>query len=315
MNSLFMAALLARYYGRSLQIQGPWVYGEYHKIFDTSSLANCPNVSMDPRFNDPKFRMHTILMSWDVLFYIPTPEMAHGATKRTYIDQFKCNESMYIPSDITFAMFRETARYIYRPTREMAAMINNVIQDIKNFPYSDPYFAIHIRRGDKIEEASLKTTLLYVEALESKINSLGNLNTSNINVFVASDAIEKVIQEIASIRPTWHLYRTLRPEHNNTYSEHNQTEFRKRSKEERFQETIYLMADLEILRSSSALVCTLSSNICTLLQLIRTQSPHTLASLDEQYYSYLPWPELRKVPLKHTLSVVQADCNTRPRLE
>eukprot|EP01133_Synstelium_polycarpum_P017730 gene17730-21140_t len=284
-NMFFMAALLARYNGRTLLINGKeWNYGDYNRLFKTDHLPSCPNITIDElyRGNDME---------------IPPLTIRHAERIRGdwigYIRWLKTVKENTLP----FGVFRHTVQNLYRPSNEVRTIISWYIGNITNFNGQQDYYAVHIRRGDKTSEAQLYGVGDYLSLLESTIakteNRIVKWDTPGISLFVASDEIDTVYAEAVSLRPKWQVFRASEFVHQ---SGHVQGEFNVKSAEDRFQETAYLMTEIEILTNAKATICTFSSNLCTVIQLLRTQPANTLASLDDQlYYDLRPhWRELNK---------------------
>eukprot|EP01133_Synstelium_polycarpum_P017732 gene17732-21143_t len=248
LNYFYLAALLARYSGRTLLINGTrWNYGDYQRVFETDHLPRCPDVIVEERYDGENF-------------VIPPSTVKHAAlTKGEWegkIHWFKVIQQNTLP----FGVFRHTAQVLYRPSKE-------------------EYYAVHIRRGDKTIEAQLFNVSDYLSLLESTIKKIEGRTvtreTEGVNLYLASDDLDTVYAEVVALRPAWHIfwipgYKDLH------HSGHVQADFNGKSKEERFQETAYLMTEIEVLTNSKIIICTLSSNICTLLQLLRTQPANTL---------------------------------------
>eukprot|EP01133_Synstelium_polycarpum_P012851 gene12851-15092_t len=202
-----------------------------------------------------------------------------------------------IPAKEEKHVLRNTAQDLYRPSKEVRQIIQSYIGNITNFQSDQDYYAIHVRRGDKIKEARFYNVTDYLSLLETTIKKIEGhtvtKDTTGVNLFVASDDIDTVFPEVQALRPNWHIFRI--PE-NSPHAGQNATIFMTKSIEERFQETAYLMTEIEVLINSKILICTLSSNICTLLQLLRTQPANTLDSLATEQYEDLrtQWKEINK---------------------
>ncbi len=171
------------------------------------------------------------------------------------------------------------------------------------------FYALHVRRGDKLLETAYHPPLKrYVETLEKMIRAAKRRELSQSGrkpafekplVFVASDHVTSIIDELRRTRPAWTFLVRKSALHSNSNSHSNsssssnstghvQKEFNALSESERTQKSIELIQDLEFLRRARFLVCTYSSHICFLSQMLRDQDPKSIQSLDSIFEEL--WP-------------------------
>ena len=168
----------------------------------------------------------------------------------------------------------------------MKEIFGNYIE--ANFSRSNilPYFAFHVRRGDKKGEQSLIPIWKYVSALEELMkNNSAELGSSEVLrglserpvVYLASDDMQNVHKELKTFRPAW----DIRYRNGSIHSHgHSQSDFNMLSGSLRENRAIDILIELEILKRAKFVVCTFSSNVCSLVQILRTADPKTMQSVD-----------------------------------
>ena len=138
------------------------------------------------------------------------------------------------------------------------------------------FISIHIRRGDKnLNEARLIPVIGYIRKIEQ---ILGNQTQT---VFISSD-VPQVIEECRQIRPQWTFFdRELNTTHEKNISfGHRQGEFNRLPMNVKFQQTVLLLCQLQFFIDADYVFCTMSSNICRLIQILRHAPIKTTISLD-----------------------------------
>ena len=170
---------------------------------------------------------------------------------------------------------RRAARYLWqRMTAETSAFVKQCrIRNLSN------YTAVHVRRGDKlIKEAREVPLLQYIQKIERTLPG-----KEFRQVFVASDD-SAVPEEFSQLRPTWAFFginHTI--SYASNYTGHAQSTFNRLPLDERMNQTRLLICEIQMLVDADYVFCTMSSNICRLVQILRHQSPSTAISLD------VPW--------------------------
>jgi hypothetical protein len=171
---------------------------------------------------------------------------------------------------------RQAARYLWRRmTAETSAFVEQCrIRNLSN------YIAVHVRRGDKlIKEAREVPLVQYIQKIEQ------TLITDNAfrPVFVASDD-SAVPEEFSQLRPMWAFFSINHTiSYASNYTGHVQSEFNRLPLDEKMNLTRLLICEIQMLVDADYVFCTMSSNICRLVQILRHQNPSTAISLD------VPW--------------------------
>ena len=172
---------------------------------------------------------------------------------------------------------RPVAHYFWRLiTAETSAFIEQCrIKNLSN------YIAIHVRRGDKsLTEAHNIPLTDYIQKIQQTIP--GNRMRP---VFVASDD-PAVLVEFPQLKPMWTF---VSINNTNSYASnftgHVQWRFNNLpAAEKRFQTRLFL-CQLQMLVDADYVFCTMSSNICRLVQILRHQDPSTVISLDVAWFA------------------------------
>ncbi|CAF1538317.1 unnamed protein product [Rotaria sp. Silwood1] len=172
---------------------------------------------------------------------------------------------------------RRVAHYLWqRMTKETKLFIQKYrISNISN------YIGIHIRRGDKlVKEARVISLQKYIEIIERRI-LVKNISQ---HIFVSSDD-HLVIDELCHLKPTWNFVSIYNNHYNNTQRHgHFQSQFNRLSSSEKLFETRLLMCELQMLIDSQYVLCSMSSNVCRFIQILRHQHPSTVISLDRSWF-------------------------------
>ena len=143
---------------------------------------------------------------------------------------------------------------------------------------STNYIGIHIRKGDKKEEAP-------DIPLEEYINKIGQIfqegKQISKEIFVASDDFQ-VIGQLRQLKAEW-TFLSLYDDHLQSFKTlgHYQKTFNRLSKEQKLNETRLLMCELQMLINAQYVLCGMSSNVCRLVQILRYQDPSTAISMDQ----------------------------------
>lgn len=106
--------------------------------------------------------------------------------------------------------------------------------------------------------------------------------TEQYVIFVASD-VRNIVDGLKLLRPTWRFVQLshLMPNMTELTNGHDQHIFNRLPIEYKIEATKILMAEIELLSRAHSVVCTFSSNICRLVQILRSQKPETVRSIDE----------------------------------
>ncbi|CAF1660088.1 unnamed protein product, partial [Didymodactylos carnosus] len=153
---------------------------------------------------------------------------------------------------------------------ETTRFINHIFENVSSL-IIPPFYGLHIRRTDKKFEAKYKSTLDYITGLE-KLLSSGN--KSKLNVFIATDD-SNIMNEIIQLKPAWNFFRLI----NRDPRRHDL------ANDQKLYETRIFMSELTLMIKAQGIVCTMSSNVCRLIQILRYQSETTVLSLDTSWHA------------------------------
>ena len=142
------------------------------------------------------------------------------------------------------------------------------------------YIAVHVRRGDKIHrEARQVPVQQYLRRMETILEK----KTSS-TIFVASDD-PLAIDEFRRLKPDWTFAAIQYARQNETRVRgHLQASFDRLSPSEKRFRTRLLMCELQMLVDARYVFCTMSSNVCRLVQILRRQHPATVVSMDKPWF-------------------------------
>lgn len=142
------------------------------------------------------------------------------------------------------------------------------------------FVAIHIRRGDKIREVRPVSLRAYADAVTL-------LARAGEQVFVATDD-GSVIE---------HMRELLRPRHEvftlgsvGGRKGHRQGQVNRASVARRYELTLDLLAEIELMRRARVFIATFSSNLARLVHVLRTADERNSISLDDRWAPGVAWP-------------------------
>jgi hypothetical protein len=273
-NMILYNIAYANYMDRSFILASamPWRYGDFYEIFDPQ-LEECNYVGRFARLTS----------------YIPEKDnrVDHLITYRPWMGIWSFFKLRKI---LTFEWGRKIASSFFKLTPFIREKMEEVTRPVKS-SMNGPYIAVHMRFGDKWTENRLFEVMDYIYAVE-RLEWDGLMN-----VFVATDTYS-ALEEFIRLRPDWNIFYVnytlptncslfpsmILPESNvncSTVSGYYRELFLTLDFKVRKEATVYLLAELDMLRNADRVICTLSSNMCILTQLLRTQKLDTLVSLDE----------------------------------
>ncbi|CAF3404484.1 unnamed protein product [Rotaria sp. Silwood2] len=172
---------------------------------------------------------------------------------------------------------RRVAHYLWQHMTEETSLFiqNHIISNISN------YIGVHIRRGDKLaKEARLIPLQNYIKIIEQR----KLIKNKSEHIFVSSDD-PLVIEELRHLKPMWNFVSIYKISYNTTRQRgHFQSQFNRLSSREKSFETRLLMSELQMLINSRYVLCSMSSNVCRLIQILRHRHPSTVISLDKSWY-------------------------------
>ncbi|CAF1401287.1 unnamed protein product [Rotaria magnacalcarata] len=177
----------------------------------------------------------------------------------------------------SFEMKRQVAQFLWKSiSKETLNFIENC--QIKNFTN---YIGIHIRKGDKLKSEAPSISLeKHIKSIENIFNKTKTIQ----NIFVASDDLT-VIKQFRHLKPIWNFFQINYNNYQHTNrTGHFQSKFNRLSFERKLFETRLLMCELQMLINSQYVLCSMYSNMCRLLKILRYQHPATTISLDRSWY-------------------------------
>lgn len=149
---------------------------------------------------------------------------------------------------------------------------------VRRVQLSEPYVALHVRRGDKNKERPLVPLEQYARA----VKLLANETTA---VFVATDD-GSVLTElryylrgrtVVSVEEAKNRKGHVQAAMNRVYLKNNVAR------------VVTLLAEIEIMRGASLFICTFSSNLGRLVHLLRWQRADSSVSLDDRWDAGVAW--------------------------
>ncbi|MBB6327908.1 hypothetical protein FHS59_003551 [Algoriphagus iocasae] len=127
-----------------------------------------------------------------------------------------------------------------------------------NLESIENYATFHIRRGDKVAQATMEDRVYKVEEYIEKLNYL---NSSIKTIFLMTDDY-KVFLELKDVAPNFNIYTLSNP----ISTGHDQHTFNKNTAEKKRQLGIDLLTELEIARKSEIFIGSRGSNIFRLIE-------------------------------------------------
>ena len=176
----------------------------------------------------------------------------------------------------TLDLKRRVAHFLWqRMTAETSSFVEKCrLRNLSN------HIAVHVRRGDKIgSEAREVSVRKYIDRMEAVL-----AENESPTVFVASDD-PLAIDEFRRLKPRWTFTSVQHPRQNEARSRgHLQARFDLLPSEEKQLQTRLLICELQMLVDARYVFCTMSSNVCRLVQILRHQHPATAISLDVAWF-------------------------------
>jgi hypothetical protein len=166
--------------------------------------------------------------------------------------------------DDCYSACRKVLANIWRFNSQTQRAISELTQSVR--PDGEPYFTLHIRRGDKIEEASYVPLEKYVECAaraSSKPLRHCHVMTDDYNI----------VLELRRTFPDLNVFTLCKP----SSSGHDQKRFNKCAPEIRKDSTVTLLTELSMAAEGAFFVGTYSSNIARFVALLRgRESTHSV---------------------------------------
>ena len=279
LNNLFRAFLYAIKNKRRFLIDDQlWNYGKISFYFNTSkgnffhSFISTTDSSLENQMVSLDNRSH-------VTHLVITRDKDHSfSTLNSLMNPYETN----VTEIISFK--RKIARFFWNLRTERTKFLTEKL--LNNLRIENIHYAMHIRRGDKIgNEAAPIPLIRYINAVEQLMIQHKRSNSSSFEIFVATDE-PRIIEELRLFKPNWILIRLDFPSWilNEHKFGHFQWQFNRLPLIQKYQLTILLMSELEVLSRIPYVVCTFSSNICRFVHILRTQPYDSVISLDEKVW-------------------------------
>ena len=264
MNRLLLRGIYAIYLNQTMVINFQnWNYGDWFLLFDSESL-NCTQVKPPYGFT---------------LALIPTANQDVGALEIRLTE----TPNPYLPVPLGVYKHLGIQRLVIslvwklshgansRLKEELDQVFHKFLKDEKSESLTE-FYGIQIRKGDKLtwREAYSIPLEKYLEIIERIHSSLKKEKGIKFPlVFVASDDLNSSLPELRKLRPSWNFLFRKSGLHS---TGHFQQTFNKLAFEERANHALEILIDLEILKRAKLVVCTYSSNICRLIDMLRSEN-------------------------------------------
>jgi hypothetical protein len=142
---------------------------------------------------------------------------------------------------------------------------------------------VHIRRGDKHKEAALNPMDKYVKHVASILEK-EKISMENVVLVVASDD-QSAVQEFKDMMKGIAVV-SLDKIVDFSSSGFVEAEWHKMSLHQKYIGGLEFMTEVEALARSDFVVCGHSSNVCRLIQMIRTANENSVVSVDERWSAF-----------------------------
>jgi hypothetical protein len=115
-----------------------------------------------------------------------------------------------------------------------------------------PYLAVHVRRGDKISEAPYTPVDAYLRVLRT----LAPSSASKLPLYLATDDI-RIVDEFRTALPAWEVINVAAMHSLG----HHESRFNAASPEQRWEQTVFLLFELEVMKNAHWFIGASPSNI------------------------------------------------------
>ncbi len=214
--------------------------------------------------NNISNKYHLILDTFEDL-----PGIIYTAYDGITLQQSEPKEMNQYYESLPESVKQQQARHIFRLRKPIQEKINELRKSLPPIDYG-----IHIRTGDKITTGEMKAIPLdsYLEATRDYQKTSGK---STLTIYIMTDSMKvfNLFQEKAD--PSWTLYNLPPPIQNS--DGHVQSNYNSYSSDLKMAAFHHFLTEIHILKDSSSILCTFSSNIGRFIRLL-TDSP--IQSLD-----------------------------------
>lgn len=207
---------------------------------------------------------HLILDTFEDL-----PGIVYSSQDGITLQQLYPKEMNLYYESLSESVKQQQARRIFRLRKSVQDKIANLRKSLPSIDYG-----IHIRTGDKITTGEMKAISLdsYVQATKEYQRRWGK---STLAIYIMTDSVNALMNFKQKADSSWTIYNLPSPIQNqNGHIQSNFNSFRSEIKMEAFH---HFLTEIQILKDSSAILCTFSSNIGRFIRLL-TDSP--IQSLD-----------------------------------
>ncbi len=200
--------------------------------------------------------------------YIPKPlaRLAHAVTRRAFGAELLQFDPAVLPDRLVRRELGvdldwwEACRFCLDLMWQMRPEVADAVASIRSgFAIKQPYIGIHLRRGDKSQEAG------YVP-LESYLARIGAIANPPTTVVIASDDAKESHRLASMLDRSFDVVSMARSQE----AGYDQVSFNSLPAPERREKTIRFLTELETLRDAGVLLVSTSSNVGCLLQYLRT---------------------------------------------
>lgn len=170
---------------------------------------------------------------------------------------------------------RKLATEMWQLNERMRKAVQQVVDEVG---LTEPYVALHVRRGDKKKERPFVPLKRYADAVKLLAND-------NSSVFVATDDGSV----LAELRYYLRGRAVVTVKEAKSRKGHVQAVMNRLYLRKNVGRVVTLLAEIEIMRRASLFVCTFSSNLGRLVHVLRWQRADSSVSLDDRWACGVAW--------------------------
>jgi hypothetical protein len=202
----------------------------------------------------------------------------------------------YLPAHLegwTLDVKRELAESSLRMNKEITSIVDSQIQvtlhkafDVQGVDCSQKSFTIgvHIRRGDKHREARMIEVETYMEAVRN-ITEVQNVSLQNVVVVIASDDF-RVVEEFKNKTRGQMTVVSMEKLIDTSRAGFVEAESLVMEPHLKYISGLEMLIEVEALARANYVVCTHSSNVCRLIQMIRKVDEKSIVSVDGEWKAF-----------------------------
>jgi hypothetical protein len=196
------------------------------------------------------------------------PGIVHTSQDGNTLQQLYPTEMNGYYTSLPESVKQQEARRVFTLQEPIQEKIANLRKGIPAIDYG-----IHIRTGDKITTGEMKAISLdsYLEATREYQKVSGK---STLNVYIMTDSLKAFNLFKEKADSSWTLYNLRSPIQNP--DGHIQSNYNSYSSDLKMAAFHHFLAEIHILKDSSAILCTFSSNIGRFIRLLTDSPIHSL---------------------------------------